>query len=72
MPVHKHLIIRAEATKPPTDEKYLKRALYLANLGKGYVAPNPLVGSLVVCNDKIIGEGYHEKYGGNHAEKHIY
>ena len=51
-----------------TDQKYLKRALYLASLGKGNVAPNPLVGSVVVCNGKIIGEGYHQKYGEAHAE----
>lgn len=51
-----------------TDEKYLKRALYLASLGKGNAAPNPMVGSVVVYNDKIIGEGYHEKCGEAHAE----
>lgn len=51
-----------------TDEKYLKRTLYLANLGKGNVAPNPLVGSVVVYDGKIIGEGYHQKYGEAHAE----
>lgn len=51
-----------------TDEKYLERALLLAKLGKGNVAPNPLVGSVVVHNGCIIGEGYHEKYGEAHAE----
>ena len=51
-----------------TDETYLKRALYLASLGKGNVAPNPLVGSVIVCDGKIIGEGYHQKHGKAHAE----
>ncbi len=51
-----------------SDEIYMKRALDLAKLGKGHVAPNPLVGAVVVHNDKIIGEGYHEKFGEAHAE----
>lgn len=48
--------------------KYMKRALTLAALGEGFVNPNPLVGAVIVKNGKIIGEGYHEKYGGAHAE----
>jgi len=51
-----------------TDEKYLKRALYLAKLGKGNAAPNPMVGSVIVYDGLIIGEGYHEKCGEAHAE----
>jgi len=51
-----------------TDNKYLNRCLFLAELGQGNVAPNPMVGSVIVCDDKIIGEGYHEKYGEAHAE----
>jgi len=50
------------------DEKYLKRTLFLAELGKGNVAPNPMVGSVIVYKGKIIGEGYHEKFGDPHAE----
>ena len=50
------------------DEKFMKRALELAKKGEGKVNPNPLVGALIVKNNKIIGEGYHEVYGGNHAE----
>jgi len=46
----------------------MKRCLDLAILGSGYVAPNPLVGSVIVLEDKIIGEGFHERYGKNHAE----
>ena len=44
------------------------RAIELAALGAGRVAPNPMVGAVVVHNDTIVGEGYHEKYGGPHAE----
>jgi diaminohydroxyphosphoribosylaminopyrimidine deaminase/5-amino-6-(5-phosphoribosylamino)uracil reductase len=50
------------------DTLFMKRALELARLGMGYVSPNPLVGSVVVYNGKIIGEGWHKKYGGAHAE----
>ncbi|MBG0763930.1 MAG: bifunctional diaminohydroxyphosphoribosylaminopyrimidine deaminase/5-amino-6-(5-phosphoribosylamino)uracil reductase RibD, partial [Tissierellales bacterium] len=46
----------------------MKRALELAKLGEGHTSPNPLVGAVIVKNGKIIGEGYHEKYGENHAE----
>jgi len=50
------------------NEKYIKKCLKLASRGFGYVSPNPMVGCLIVHNGKIIGEGYHEKYGGPHAE----
>lgn len=50
------------------DNLYMKRCLELALLGLGYTAPNPLVGSVVVYNDTIIGEGYHKEYGDSHAE----
>lgn len=48
--------------------KYMKRAIELSKRGKGYTNPNPLVGAVIVKNDKIIGEGYHGFYGGPHAE----
>ena len=48
--------------------KYMERALELALKGEGKVNPNPLVGAVVVKNGEIIGEGYHKKYGGPHAE----
>ncbi|MBS4536146.1 bifunctional diaminohydroxyphosphoribosylaminopyrimidine deaminase/5-amino-6-(5-phosphoribosylamino)uracil reductase RibD [Clostridium sp. D2Q-14] len=48
--------------------KYMKRAIELAKKGRGYTNPNPLVGAVIVKNDEIIGEGYHEFYGGPHAE----
>lgn len=50
-------------------EKYMQRALELAILGKGKVAPNPMVGCVIVKDDKIIGEGWHDKYGEAHAEQ---
>lgn len=50
------------------DEKYMKRCLELAAMGSGNTAPNPLVGSVIVHHDKIIGEGYHRLYGKAHAE----
>ena len=50
------------------DQKYMSRALQIAKLGGVHVAPNPLVGAVIVFQDKIIGEGYHQKYGGHHAE----
>ena len=46
----------------------MQRCLELAKLGAGYVAPNPLVGAVLVHHDKIIGEGWHQQYGGPHAE----
>jgi len=51
-----------------TDELYMQRCLQLAELGAGHVAPNPMVGSVLVYEDRIIGEGYHKKYGEAHAE----
>ncbi|MGB0522111.1 MAG: bifunctional diaminohydroxyphosphoribosylaminopyrimidine deaminase/5-amino-6-(5-phosphoribosylamino)uracil reductase RibD [Flammeovirgaceae bacterium] len=50
------------------EERFMKRALDLAQLGKGRVSPNPLVGCVIVHNGQIIGEGFHQKYGGPHAE----
>jgi diaminohydroxyphosphoribosylaminopyrimidine deaminase/5-amino-6-(5-phosphoribosylamino)uracil reductase len=49
-------------------EKYMQRCIELAGLGLGTVSPNPMVGAVVVFEDKIIGEGYHCKYGEAHAE----
>ncbi|TJX13096.1 bifunctional diaminohydroxyphosphoribosylaminopyrimidine deaminase/5-amino-6-(5-phosphoribosylamino)uracil reductase RibD [Tissierella creatinini] len=50
------------------DIKYMKRALELARGGIGYTNPNPLVGAVIVKDNRIIGEGYHKDYGSNHAE----
>ena len=50
------------------DQKYMERCIELARLGAGSVSPNPMVGSVIVCDDKIIGEGFHRAYGEAHAE----
>jgi diaminohydroxyphosphoribosylaminopyrimidine deaminase/5-amino-6-(5-phosphoribosylamino)uracil reductase len=50
------------------DELFMQRCLELANLGRGYVSPNPMVGCVIVHEGKIIGEGYHRKFGEAHAE----
>jgi diaminohydroxyphosphoribosylaminopyrimidine deaminase / 5-amino-6-(5-phosphoribosylamino)uracil reductase len=52
----------------PTVADFMGRCLQLASLGEGYTAPNPLVGAVLVHEGRIIGEGYHQKYGGPHAE----
>lgn len=49
-------------------EKYMQRCIDLAKQGLGNTAPNPMVGSVIVYNGKIIGEGYHRKCGEPHAE----
>ena len=49
-------------------EKFIGRCLELAKIGAGSVSPNPMVGCVIVHNNTIIGEGYHEKYGDPHAE----
>jgi diaminohydroxyphosphoribosylaminopyrimidine deaminase/5-amino-6-(5-phosphoribosylamino)uracil reductase len=46
----------------------MKRAFDLAQLGSGHVSPNPKVGCVIVYGGKVIGEGYHQKYGQAHAE----
>ncbi|MDH5476159.1 MAG: bifunctional diaminohydroxyphosphoribosylaminopyrimidine deaminase/5-amino-6-(5-phosphoribosylamino)uracil reductase RibD [Cyclobacteriaceae bacterium] len=50
------------------DTLFMLRALELAAFGKGKVSPNPLVGCVIVHNEKIIGEGWHKQYGKAHAE----
>ena len=52
-----------------TEEQFMKRAIELAKQGAGWTAPNPLVGAVVVKNGRVIGEGYHRKYGELHAER---
>ena len=48
--------------------KYMERCIELALKGAGFVAPNPMVGAVLVHDDMIIGEGWHERYGETHAE----
>lgn len=54
------------------DTLYMKRAIELAKLGIGKVNPNPLVGAVIVKDDKIISEGYHMVYGDLHAERNAF
>lgn len=51
-----------------TDEKYMRRCIQLAMNGKYHAKPNPMVGAVIVANDRIIGEGYHVRCGEGHAE----
>jgi diaminohydroxyphosphoribosylaminopyrimidine deaminase/5-amino-6-(5-phosphoribosylamino)uracil reductase len=50
------------------SEKYMERALELAERGRGYVSPNPMVGAVIVKDGRVIGEGYHRRFGQAHAE----
>jgi diaminohydroxyphosphoribosylaminopyrimidine deaminase/5-amino-6-(5-phosphoribosylamino)uracil reductase len=50
------------------EKKYMYRCLELAQQAEGLTYPNPMVGAVIVHNNKIIGEGYHKKNGDDHAE----
>jgi len=50
------------------DDLYMRMALELARKGKGWTTPNPLVGAVIVKGGRVIGQGYHQKYGQPHAE----
>lgn len=52
-----------------TDCDYMKRAIELAGRGRGWTNPNPMVGAVIVKDGRIIGEGYHRRYGELHAER---
>ena len=51
------------------DRKFMRRSIELAKKGEGFTSPNPMVGAVIVKDGRIIGEGYHERYGGLHAER---
>ncbi|MDR2086854.1 MAG: bifunctional diaminohydroxyphosphoribosylaminopyrimidine deaminase/5-amino-6-(5-phosphoribosylamino)uracil reductase RibD [Dysgonamonadaceae bacterium] len=53
------------------DERYMRRCLQLAEYGRGWVAPNPMVGAVIVYQGKIAGEAFHRKYGEAHAEVNV-
>ncbi|MDD5264341.1 MAG: bifunctional diaminohydroxyphosphoribosylaminopyrimidine deaminase/5-amino-6-(5-phosphoribosylamino)uracil reductase RibD, partial [Candidatus Bipolaricaulis sp.] len=53
-----------------TDREWMRLALDLAELGEGDVNPNPLVGAVVVRDERVVGRGYHRRFGGPHAEVH--
>ena len=50
------------------DRKHMKTALRLAARGRGYVSPNPMVGAVVVRRGKVVGRGWHRRFGDAHAE----
>lgn len=52
----------------PRDVVYMQRCLQLARCGSGSTSPNPMVGAVIVCDDRIIGEGFHIRAGEPHAE----
>ena len=51
------------------EKRYMQRAIELAERGRGFTSPNPLVGAVIVKNGTIIGEGFHAICGGRHAER---
>src|SRR5215813_8981733 len=55
---------------PAVDVQYMQQALELARGGLGFVSPNPLVGCVIVKAGAVIGRGYHQRFGGPHAEVH--
>lgn len=55
-----------------TDRQYMSRAIELAELGRGWVNPNPVVGAVIVKEGRVIGEGWHERYKGLHAERNAF
>jgi diaminohydroxyphosphoribosylaminopyrimidine deaminase/5-amino-6-(5-phosphoribosylamino)uracil reductase len=67
-----HLLCKAGALETMADDdlarQCMSRALELAERGRGYVEPNPLVGAVIVRAGQVVGEGWHERFGGPHAE----
>ena len=62
---------RYRMTPDPTiDVQYMQQALALAREGLGFVSPNPLVGCVIVKDGELVGRGYHQRFGGPHAEVH--
>ena len=55
-----------------TDKEYMLRVISLAKKGEGWTNPNPMVGAVIVKDGRIIGEGYHKKYGELHAERNAF
>lgn len=53
-----------------TDSDFMKLALDLAENGRGYTSPNPIVGAVIVKDGRVVGRGWHKKAGGPHAEVH--
>lgn len=60
---------REEEDMDREDRRFMERAIELARLGRGWTSPNPMVGAVIVKDGKVIGEGYHARCGGPHAER---
>src|SRR5436309_14748699 len=58
----------SDSERPPAERAAMERALDLARRGWGRVAPNPLVGAVVLAGDAVVAAGYHAEFGGPHAE----
>jgi diaminohydroxyphosphoribosylaminopyrimidine deaminase/5-amino-6-(5-phosphoribosylamino)uracil reductase len=56
--------------EPAFDSEMMLRAVSLARRGEGFVEPNPMVGSVIVKDGEVVGEGWHQQFGGPHAEVH--
>src|SRR5436190_21612228 len=56
------------ASESELDTLFMSRALELAARGEGYVEPNPMVGCVIVRDGVVVGEGWHQRFGGPHAE----
>src|SRR5438876_8296996 len=54
--------------EPAPDSRMMLRALDLARRGQGFVEPNPMVGCVIVQGEEVVGEGWHQRFGGPHAE----
>ena len=63
-----HFAVYMEGKCLMNNQEYMRRAIELARKGAGWTSPNPMVGAVIVHNDRIIGEGFHARYGGPHAE----
>jgi diaminohydroxyphosphoribosylaminopyrimidine deaminase/5-amino-6-(5-phosphoribosylamino)uracil reductase len=61
-------IKKIEMTQEETDKKYMQRCIQLAKNGRQNAKPNPMVGAVLIFDDRIIGEGYHVRCGEGHAE----
>jgi diaminohydroxyphosphoribosylaminopyrimidine deaminase/5-amino-6-(5-phosphoribosylamino)uracil reductase len=55
--------------RPPSERRFWDRAIELALRGRGLTSPNPMVGAVLVREDRVIGEGWHRRHGGLHAER---
>ncbi len=60
---------KAQGAYDEQDEIWMREALRLAENGRGHVSPNPMVGAVIVKDGIVIGQGWHENYGGLHAER---